>query len=237
MTTNEIIQEIRSYCIANADAERLKTSQRFFKEEFVGYGLTAPQVYSKVKEMLKRVDFDLPTVLEAAPILMKGGMYEEISISLLLLDGLWKQFTQETFQAIDSWFSFSIHNWAHADTLGMFILPKFLDKKIVEMNDFSPWLDSPFKFQRRCVPVTLIKHMKKTRQVMPSIFFVEKLMLDPEREVHQGMGWFLREAWKISPDEVEPFLLKYKDFAPRLIIQYACEKMTAENKLRFKRIK
>lgn len=237
MTTTEIIQEIRSYCVANADAERLQKSQRFFKEEFVGYGLTAPQVYSKVKEMLKRGDFDLPTVLDAAPILMKDRMFEEISMDLLLLDGLWKQFTPAIFQTIGSWFSFSITNWAHADTLGMLILPRFLDKKIIEMNDFKPWLDSSFKFQRRCVPVTFIKHMKKTRQVMPSILFVEKLMTDPEREVHQGMGWFLREAWKISPAETESFLEKWKDSAPRLIIQYACEKMTAENKQRFKRSK
>ena len=31
MTTTEIIQEIRSYCIANADAERVKKSQRLRK--------------------------------------------------------------------------------------------------------------------------------------------------------------------------------------------------------------
>ena len=237
MTNSELIQEIKSYCLANADAERLQKSQRFFKEEFVGHGLTAPQLYSKVKELQKEGNFDLPTVLEAAPILMKDGMYEEISIILLLLDGLWKKFTPETFQKIGQWFSFSITNWAHADVLGMFILPKFLDKKILVMSDFASWLDSPYKFQRRCVPVTLIKHMKKTREVMPSILFVEQLMTDPEREVHQGMGWFLREAWKINPAEVESFLLKYKDSAPRLIIQYACEKMTPENKLRFKRSK
>lgn len=237
MTATELIQEIHEYCLANANAERLRTSQRFFKEKFVGHGLTAPQLYSKAKEIQKIGDFDLPTILEATPILMKSGMFEEISLDLLLLDGLWKQFTAETFRTIGGWFSISITNWAHADMLGMLILPKFLDKKILEMSDFSSWLDSPFKFQRRCVPVTLIKHMKKSRQVMPSILFVEKLMTDREREVHQGMGWFLREAWKISPAETESFLAKYKDTAPRLIIQYACEKMTAENKLRFKRIK
>jgi 3-methyladenine DNA glycosylase AlkD len=237
MSSTELIQEIRAYCLANADAERLQKSQRFFKEEFVGHGLTAPQLYSKAKEMQKRGDFDLPTVLESAPILMKDGMFEEISLALLLLDGLWKQFTPETFRTIGSWFSISITNWAHADTLGMLLLPKFLDKKILDMSDFSSWLDSPFKFQRRSVPVTLIKHMKKTRQVMPSILFVEKLMSDTEREVHQGMGWFLREAWKICPAEVESFLEKWKETAPRLIIQYACEKMTVENKLRFRRTK
>ncbi|MBW8334667.1 MAG: DNA alkylation repair protein [Prolixibacteraceae bacterium] len=237
MITTNLIQEIRTYCMVNANAEQLQKSQRFFKDEFVGYGLTAPQVHGKVKEMLKQDGFNLQTVLDAAPELMKGGMYEEISMGLLLIDGLWKQFIPETFRIIGSWFSFSITNWAHADTLAMFTLPRFLDKKILEMNDFSPWLNSPYKFQRRCVPVTLIKHIKKTRQVMPSILFVEKLMADPEREVHQGMGWFLRESWKISPAETESFLEKWKHTAPRLIIQYACEKMTAENKLRFKRAK
>lgn len=237
MSSAELLLEIRSYCMANADAEMLQKSQRFFREEFVGHGLTAPQIHGKVKEMLKRGELDLSTVLEAAPVLMKGGMYEEISMALLLLDGLWKQFNPETFQTVGNWFSFSITNWAHADTLAMFTLPRFLDKKIIEMNDFKPWLDSPYKFQRRCLLVTLIKHIKKTQQVMPSILFVEKLMTDPEREVHQGMGWFLREAWKISPAEVELFLEKWKDTAPRLIIQYACEKMVTEDKMRFKKVK
>jgi 3-methyladenine DNA glycosylase AlkD len=237
MTAAELVHEIRTYCLAHADAEQVKKSQHYFKEEFVGYGLTAPQVHDKVKEMLKSGDCDLSTVRKAMPDFMESRQYEEVSFGLLLMNGLWKQFTPETFQLIGSWFSHSIRNWAHADTLAMFILPRFLDKKVIEMNDFSSWLDSPYKFQRRCVPVTLIKHIKKTHQVMPSILFVEKLMTDPEREVHQGMGWFLREAWKINPAEVESFLEKWKNAAPRLIIQYACEKMAAENKLRFKRAK
>ena len=237
MTTNELVQEIRTYCLTHASLEQLQKSQRFFKEEFIGYGLTAPQVHDKVKELLKTGQIDLPTVLEATPIFMESQKYEEISFALLLLNGLWKQFKPETFQTISGWFAFSINNWAHADTLGMFVLPKFLEKKIASPDDFAPWLNSPYKFQRRCVPVTLIKHVKKTREVIPSVLFVEQLMTDPEREVHQGMGWFLREAWKISPSEVEPFLLKYKETAPRLIIQYACEKMTAENKQRFRKMK
>ncbi|MDP4292683.1 MAG: DNA alkylation repair protein, partial [Bacteroidota bacterium] len=50
-----------------------------------------------------------------------------------------------------------------------------------------------------------------------------------------GIGWFLREAWTIQPSETEAFLLRWKETAPRLIFQYACEKMTAEQKLQFKR--
>lgn len=55
-------------------------------------------------------------------------------------------------------------------------------------------------------------------------------MLDAERVVHQGLGWFLREAWKIKKEETESFLLKWKNQAPRLIYQYATEKMSTEEK-------
>jgi len=93
------------------------------------------------------------------------------------------------------------------------------------------------KFQRRAVPVSLIKLMKETGKVVEYVDFIESLMMDPEREVHQGVGWFLREAWKIDPLPVEEFLLKYKETAPRLIFQYATEKMTPAGKERFRRTK
>jgi 3-methyladenine DNA glycosylase AlkD len=55
--------------------------------------------------------------------------------------------------------------------------------------------------------------------------------------VHQGIGWYLREAWKLTPEPTEAFLLKWKETAARLIFQYACEKMTKEKKELFRRSK
>jgi len=55
--------------------------------------------------------------------------------------------------------------------------------------------------------------------------------------VQKGLGWFLREAWKIYPEETEGFLLKWKDTCGRIIIQYATEKMDKENRDRFRRTK
>jgi 3-methyladenine DNA glycosylase AlkD len=53
--------------------------------------------------------------------------------------------------------------------------------------------------------------------------------------VQQGVGWFLREAWKRQPKPIEDFLLRHKDTAARLIFQYATEKMSAHEKSRFRR--
>ena len=67
--------------------------------------------------------------------------------------------------------------------------------------------------------------------------FIDPMMGDSEKVVHQGLGWFLREAWKRDPQSVESFLMKWKDTCARLIIQYATEKMNKEEKLRFRKIK
>jgi 3-methyladenine DNA glycosylase AlkD len=63
------------------------------------------------------------------------------------------------------------------------------------------------------------------------------MMGDSEKVVHQGLGWFLRETWKRDRNPVEAHLLKWKDTCARLIVQYATEKMSKEEKLRFKRVK
>ena len=78
--------------------------------------------------------------------------------------------------------------------------------------------------------MTLVTLLKTRKDYKTLLDFVEPLMQDPAREVHQGAGWFLRELWKLDPKLAERFLLRYKDTAPRLIFQYATEKMTAEQK-------
>jgi 3-methyladenine DNA glycosylase AlkD len=236
MTSQQLIHTIRAYCKENTNEANILKYSRYFKQGlYDAWGLSQTQMDEKTKELLKTHRITLEIVLEAAPEMIRNGKYEEISFILLLVRGLHKQFTRETFESIKSWFEYGINNWAHADTLGMMILPVFINMKILQITDFQSWLTASNKFRRRCVPVTLIKALK-THENYTSLFtFIECLMKDPEREVHQGTGWFLREAWKRKPEETEAFLLRWKNTAARLIFQYATEKMTKEGKLRFRR--
>ena len=241
MTPDKLIAEIRDYCKANTNAENVKKYGRFFKKDikYNGYGLSAPLIYVKIKELLKNKEIALDIILQAADKLIVSEMYEEPTFALLLIDGRNKDFTKETFRTIETYFSRSITNWAHADTLGMFILSKFFKQGVINIDDFRSWLKSPNKYQRRCVPVTFIKHIKENRNSDFNLFFkfIEPLMTDKEREVHQGVGWFLREAWKIQPEITEKFLFSWKNISPRLIFQYAAEKMNKEKKELFKKTK
>jgi len=117
------------------------------------------------------------------------------------------------------------------------IVAYFLKNEIVPLTALAPWREGKNKFQRRISAVALIKLLDKEKNIDRLIKFVEPLMSDSEREVHQGVGWFLRETWKIEKKKTESFLLKWKNTAPRLIFQYATEKMTASEKARFKKEK
>jgi 3-methyladenine DNA glycosylase AlkD len=234
----DISREIHEYCSMLANEANQQKYSRYFREGlYNGYGLTSAQIYAGVKKLVDMPGLTLQSLLDAAPDIIKYGKSEEISIMMLMTKSFHKQFTKDTFRIISLWYTYGINNWAHADIMGMMILPLYLNKKVVEINDFASWLTAKNKFQRRSVPVTLIKILKTHNNYTELFTFIECLMSDPEREVHQGTGWFLREAWKKKPHETEEFLLKWKDTAPRLIFQYATEKMTVERKTMFKRQK
>jgi 3-methyladenine DNA glycosylase AlkD len=138
---------------------------------------------------------------------------------------------------IGKWFEIGIRNWAHTDALCSEILSVFLLKKIVDYTALAEWRNSTNKFQRRAVPVALIKLLKVRDDYREFFRFIEPLMMDQAREVHQGLGWFLREAWKIMPLPAEEFLLKYKDTAPDLSIRHGKNDARREGKVQEKKVK
>ncbi len=133
------------------------------------------------------------------------------------------------------WFKAGIGNWAHTDVLCVEILAPRITSGAVPLEALAGWRSSALKYQRRAVPVSMLGLLKVREDFGPLLEFIRPMMLDPERVVHQGLGWFLREAWKKQPKPVEAFLLEWKDTAPRLIFQYATEKMTAAARARFRR--
>jgi 3-methyladenine DNA glycosylase AlkD len=237
LTSDQLVKTIRSFCKANGDPAIVKKYSRFFKEGYDAYGLDSKSYDACMAELTRDDQLILKIVLEAAPELIKSGKYEETFFVIIMLKRFYPEFTPKTFKEIEKWFRVGIVNWAHADVLAGDIVAYFLQKEIVRLAALESWRKGENKFQRRISAVALIKLLDKRKDIDKLINFVEPLMDDPEREVHQGVGWFLREAWKTEKKKTESFLLKWKNTAPRLIFQYATEKMTASEKARFKKEK
>jgi len=236
-TSKEIVNEIREFCIQNQDPAMVEKYKRYFKDGYDAWGLASGLATTKAKEMLSGQGITLNLVFEAAPSLIKTGKYEETFFAFLLTQGFQKEWTKQTLLEMEKWFEIGFTNWAHTDYFCSEIMSFFFKKKIIVMKDLGNWRKGKNKFQRRAAVVSLIKPMKLDKDFQPYFDFIEPMMHDPEREVHQGLGWFLREAWKKQPEITEKFLLKFKDTAPRLIFQYATEKMTSEGKGKFRKQK
>lgn len=238
MKPEDLYNEIVTFCKSNTNEELIKKYSRYFKEgQWDAYGLTQHLMHNKVNEILESKDIDLQVIRETSRLLVRSLKYEESSFAILFYKSFIKSSDRQTFDDIVIWFETGIRNWAHCDTICGELIFSLLNNSIVCYKDLNSWIIADNKFQRRAVPVSLIKMLKTTDDFLPFFSFIEPLMIDPDREVQQGVGWFLREAWKKQRPQTESFLLKWKEKSPRLIFQYACEKMKPDEKIRFKRSK
>jgi 3-methyladenine DNA glycosylase AlkD len=236
-----LVSEIRHYLAAHEDPQQAARYARFFTEGYDAWGLLDPthefwnEKWSEWSERYRNLG--LAGFLRAGEMLLASGKCEEGSIAIKFVQARLEQFDPETFTGLGNWFEAGIRNWAHTDTLCSQVIGPLLASGRAGLESIAAWRESKFKYQRRAVPVSMLGLLKTQAQIPPLIEFVRPLMMDPERAVQQGVGWFLRECWKLDRTAAERFLMEWKDRAPRLIFQYATEKMTAEERARFRAAK
>jgi 3-methyladenine DNA glycosylase AlkD len=233
MTYDAVYQEAKKQFEQWANPEIVKKYSRYFKEGYDAYGLVDGQLPSFVKSVFEKYPkMTAEDILTLGNTLFADGKYEIGSLAILLLKERKAEFTKKTLSEVKQWFDKGVNNWAHSDVLCSLIIPVFFHENITTFIDLKEWRISQCRWTRRAVPVSLLALIKTVEPKM-LLDFIEPMMMDQERVVHQGLGWFLRELWKKHPIPVEEFLLKYKNTSARLIFQYATEKMTKEQKLRF----
>ena len=237
MKIETLVQEIRTVLRAHANPALVKKYSRYFVEGYDAYGVDFKEIEEEKNSWLKdnREELGLDGFLHLGDLLVRSGKYEEGIIAIDFIAHFKNEFTPATLERLGNWLDHGLCNWAHVDVISSDVLPVFLLNKIVTLDAFSGWRSASSKWKRRAVPVTLIKTLKSELSIETLLKFIDPMMMDAEKVVRQGLGWFLREAWKKRPELVEGHLLKWKDQCPRLIIQYATEKMTKEQKAAYKR--
>lgn len=236
-TYKEILQKADAFLAQRANPQNVIKYSRYFKDEYNAWGNDSADLLQMMDTV--QAEYSQLTVeqlIELGSILFQHGKYEMGSLAIMLIEKRLKECDRKIFDGLKLWFDHGVTNWAHADYLCSKVTPWFLLKNIVNMEDFLPWRESASRWTRRAAPVSFIK-IKKTEDIDRLLNFVEPLMTDPERVVHQGTGWFLRELWKLQPQKVEEYLYQNRNTAARLIIQYATEKLSKEERLRFRKDK
>ena len=234
-----IAEGIREFCRAKADRATMERYSKYFKEGYDAYGVPFEALHEEKERLLDlyRDDLGLEGFLDLGDMLFATGKYEEGSLAITLTEAFREEFTLDTFGRFGKWLEKDVRNWAHTDVICGELLSPLIKRKVVSLADFSPWRESHSLWCRRAVPVAMVEFLGNQEDYKPLLDFIDPMMMDEEVMVQKGLGYFLREAWKRQPVVVEEFLLTWKDRAPRVIFQYATEKMSKEAKARFRRAK
>jgi 3-methyladenine DNA glycosylase AlkD len=231
--------EVHEYCVSHANTELAGRYARYFKEGYDAWGLLDREHEfwsARKQEWLERYrSIGVDGFFEAGEWLIAHGKFEEVSMATQFAMALRGELGKDAAGRLARYFAAGIGNWAHTDVLCGEVLGPLLVDGSIRLKALGPWRAAEFRYQRRAVPVAMLSFLKTGTEIGPLLEFLRPMMPDEERVVHQGLGWFLREAWKKYPKPVEAFLLEWKESAARLIYQYATEKMTPEAKQRFRR--
>lgn len=239
----QLVAEIREYCAAHANPENASKFSRYFKEGYDAWGIIGDRQelwVQKEPEWIERYqDLNLSGFLFLGNLLFASGKYEEGALAIRFVSKRLSDFSLASLQGIEVWFDVGIGNWAHTDVLCKLILEPLLAEGRITLDALEPWRESRLAYQRRAVPVAMLGLLKGSNSAEATRFvgFLRPLMMDGQRVVQQGVGWFLRETWKRHPLVAEAVLLEWKDSAPRTIIQYATEKMAPEQRIRYRKAK
>lgn len=234
-----LVSRIRDFCRSKGDPKVIEKYGKYFKEGYDPYGVAFDVIDGEAERILSehRDRLGFAGFFDLADALMESGKYEEACFAIHFVMGFRKEFSPDTVERVGRWFDGMVLNWAISDSLCGNILAPMLARGAIGLDDIAAWRSAADRYKRRAVPVSLLDLLKSDFDPKPLLEFIRPLMMDAERVVHQGLGWFLREIWKKRPAETEQFLLEWKNSAARLIFQYATEKMTPEQKARLRREK
>jgi 3-methyladenine DNA glycosylase AlkD len=226
-----VITAIREELSENADAIIRKSSQRFFKEEIVCYGMKTATVTTIAKKYWKEVrSREKDEIFSLCEELYRSGYLEEALIVSTWAHALSDRFEQGDLAVFERWIDRWITNWAACDGFCNHAIGDFMVKYPDRAEDLKLWAKSPNRWMRRAACVSLIVPAKQGGFLATVFELADLVLTDPEDMVQKGYGWLLKEASRKHTIEVFAYVMRNKAVMPRTALRYAIELMPREMK-------
>ncbi len=228
--SGSIVEEIRAELRRRASLEGAEKAKRFFREPIEVHGLSTPQEMEIVKRFYPRVKGDLSLALEVAGELVESRVLEEASIGVRLLRRMTRLFTPELFDVFDGWVD-HLTNWANTDGLSTWLIAEAvrLDPSLV--GRLLDWTGSGNRWRRRAAAVSLVPIARRGEMLEQVFETADRLMTNGDDMVQKGVGWLLKEASREHPEEVQEYLLRWREETSALVLRYASEKLSRDKRV------
>jgi 3-methyladenine DNA glycosylase AlkD len=231
MPIDSMLGEIRQELQRLGSPEGVATARRFFKEDIDPYGIGAPDIKNLEQTVYRQVKHWKPADRNnLCTALFKSGKLEEGGLAVYLYARFAKQCQRCEFQLFERWIDRYVHNWSHTDGIGTLLIAASIRNDPALIADIHEWTSSKNRWKRRAAAVSLVKEARKGNFTGEIFGIASKLMEDPDEMVQKGTGWLLKETYPPKPRETVRFLLEWNRRTSRLLLRYAAEKMSAQDK-------
>jgi 3-methyladenine DNA glycosylase AlkD len=213
------------------DAEFGEGQRRFFQHEVDTYGVRGPELKAIARSLYREV--------KGWPAADRNKLCTELWKSRKLEEGalvcyIYRRFEEQCrtceFKLFERWLDRYVHNWAHCDGLSSWLLAASIANEPSLIRELPPWTESKNRWKRRAAAVAMLQEGKKGRHTDEIFDIASRMMTDPDDMVQKGVGWLLKETYPKRPREVVTFLKPWRGKAPRLLLRYAAEKMSAQDR-------
>jgi 3-methyladenine DNA glycosylase AlkD len=209
------------------------TLVRKLAEEAHVPGVRAPQLKEVSRRLYQEVkNWPVPGRDSLCEELWKWGDFEGGVIVCYLYRRFEKQCGAREFHLFTRWLDDYVHNWGHTDGLCLWLLGASIQNDPSLVKKLLPWTRAKKRWKRRAAAVSLVYSAKRGEHTGEIFRVAKPLLSDADDMVQKGVGWLLKETYPKKPREVMEFLMPERKGVPRLVLRYAAEKMSKQDKAR-----
>jgi 3-methyladenine DNA glycosylase AlkD len=205
---------------------------------FQTYGHTIQEIEKIVKSFFVDCECSYNQAAIIFRNLVTSDVLEYQFAGIFFLNHFKREFSEQTVDLFQEAFSKYCSTWAFCDSSCIRVVGPFLAKRDqLAKTTIESWADSERLWVRRASLVILLKIIMLKKDFEPSYVFnfIERMLKYPEEYIQKGIGWLLKTCSRYKPDVVFKYLEKNKKDLPRLILRYASEKYSKENRARILR--
>jgi 3-methyladenine DNA glycosylase AlkD len=162
--------------------------------------------------------------------LLKSGLHSEGAIVCYVYRRFAKQCGAREFKLFTRWLDTCVDDWGMTDGISLWLLGAAIANEPALIAKLPPWTKSKNRWKRRAAAVALVPSARRGLLTAEILGIAQPLIPDADDMVQKGVGWLLKETYPKKPRETVRFLAPWRGKAPRLMLRYAAEKMTAADR-------
>jgi 3-methyladenine DNA glycosylase AlkD len=217
--------------------EQLKAYERYFPlnkrngDTFIGVKMG--HIFTLAKRYKEMELHEIEKLLENPVHEMRVG-----AVSIMDYQAREKKVTEEHRKALFDLYlrrHDRINTWDLVDRSAIYVIGQYLADK--PKDTLYKLARAGNMAERRTAILSTAYFMMKQKQVDDTIKIAELLLHDNEDLIHKAVGWMLRVAGGVDEKSLVSFLDAHAIEMPRVMLQYATEKLHKEKKAAYMRLK